>query len=160
MNERILILYGTVTGNSEYCAEKAAKEARQRGYEVQLESMLDAHPEVLAEHSTALVVVSTYGDGEPPDGTEDFYEAVVVKQRLQLPQLRYAVLALGDTCYDEFCKCGRDYDEALEKAGGTRFHPRADCDTDYDEPCEQWIAGVFSTLAALRSAGETALAPH
>lgn len=147
MSERILILYGTVTGNSEYCAEKAAKQARAAGYEVTLESMLDAHPEVLAEHTTALVVVSTYGDGEPPDGTEDFYEAVVTKKRISLPQLRFSVLALGDTCYDQFCKCGKDFDAALEEMGASRFHARVDCDTDYDEPCDNWIAGVFKALA-------------
>lgn len=147
MSERILILYGTVTGNSEYCAEKAAKQARALGFEVRLESMLDAHPEVLTEHKTALLVVSTYGDGEPPDGTEDFFEAVVTKQRLSLPELRFSVLALGDTSYDQFCKCGKDYDAALEAVGGTRFHPLVECDTDYDDPCDGWIAGVFKALA-------------
>jgi sulfite reductase alpha subunit-like flavoprotein len=147
MSERILILYGTVTGNSEYCAEKAAKQARALGFDVRLESMLDAHPEVLTEHKTALLVVSTYGDGEPPDGTEDFFEAVVTKQRLSLPELRFSVLALGDTSYDQFCKCGKDYDAALEAVGGTRFHPLVECDTDYDDPCDTWIAGVFKALA-------------
>ena len=147
MSDRILILYGTVTGNSEYCAEKAAKIARAKGFEVVLESMLDAHPEVLTEYKTALVVVSTYGDGDPPDGTEDFFEAVVTKQRLSLPGVQFSVLALGDTCYDQFCKCGKDYDAALEAMGGVRIHDRVECDTDYDDPCDAWIEGVFKKLS-------------
>ncbi len=147
MSKPILILYGSVTGNSEYCAEKAARVARERGYDPTVESLAATEPEVLEQFDTALIVTSTYGDGEPPDGTEDFYEAVVNAKRLTLPNLRFSVLSLGDSSYDQFCKCGKDYDSALEAMGGTRLHARVDCDTDYDDPCDEWIAGVFTALA-------------
>jgi sulfite reductase alpha subunit-like flavoprotein len=150
MSKPLLILFGTFSGNSESCAEKAAHAARQRGYDPVLENMMDSTADVLMQFDTALLITSTYGDGDPPDGTENFYEEVVNLPRLRLDHLRYAVLALGDSCYDRFCQCGKDYDEALEAQGATRLHSRVDCDIDYDEPCEAWIESVFAILAEER----------
>lgn len=151
MAKPLLILFGSVTGNAEICAERAADAARERGYDVTIENMASTEPEVLAQFPTALLITSTYGDGDPPDGTEDFYEAVVNAKRVLLTRLRYSVLGLGDSCYDQFCKCAKDYDEALRKLGGKRIHPRVDCDTDYDDGCDSWIAGVFAALEEERA---------
>lgn len=151
MAKPLLILYGSVTGNSECCAEKAAHMARQRGYDPTVENMAATEPEVLTHFPTALIVTSTYGDGDPPDGTEDFYEAVVRARRVVLTHLRFSVLALGDSCYDKFCKVGKDYDAALEQLGATRIHPRMDCDTDFDESADAWIEGVFTVLEEQRA---------
>ncbi|MBE2284397.1 MAG: flavodoxin domain-containing protein [Prosthecobacter sp.] len=151
MAKPLLILFGTVTGNAEICAERAADAARARGYDVTIESMASTEPEVLTQFPTALLTTSTYGDGDPPDGTEAFYEAVVHSKRVLFTRLRYSVLALGDSCYDQFCKCGKDYDDALERLGGTRLYPRADCDTDYDDGADRWIEGVFAALEEERA---------
>lgn len=151
MSKPLLILYGSVTGNAEHYADKAADAARSRGYDVTLEDMARSVAAVLTEFDTALIVTSTYGDGDPPDGTEDFYRELVQERTLRLPGLHYSVLALGDTSYDQFCKVGRDYDEALEQLGATRIHPRTDCDHDFDDDSDAWIAGVFESLAAQRA---------
>ena len=76
------------------------------------------------------MVISTYGDGEPPDDAAPFWEAVVQGNGLDLSGVKFSVLALGNTTYDHFCKCGRDFDAALERHGGTRIYPRVDCDVD------------------------------
>lgn len=151
MAKPLLILYGSVTGNSECCAEKAAHAARARGYDPTVESMASTEAEVLTQFPTALIITSTYGDGDPPDGTEDFYEAVVHARRVLLTGLRYSVLALGDSCYDQFCKVGKDYDTLLEQLGATRIHPRADCDTDFDDAADAWTEGVFTALEEERA---------
>lgn len=150
MSKPILILFGTFSGNAESCAEKAAQAARQRGYDPVLENMAESSADVLPQFDTALIITSTYGDGDPPDGTEDFFENAVNRPKHRLDHLRFSVLALGDSCYERFCQCGKDYDEALEAQGATRFHPRVDCDIDYDEPCDAWVAGVFAALAETR----------
>lgn len=147
MSKPLLILFGSVTGNAEYCADKAAKVAKQHGFEPTMVSMAETDASVFSEFDTALVITSTYGEGEPPDGAEALYEEVVVDGGKDLSHLKYSVLALGDTSYEHFCKCGHDYDEALEKAGATRFYKLVECDTDYDTPCDEWIAGVFEALA-------------
>ncbi len=151
MKSSILVLFGSVTGNSEYCADKTAKELREQGYEVVSENMADADPLMLKEHPTLLLVTSTYGDGEPPDGAEDFYHAVVKTGGMDLAHLQFSVLALGDTSYDQFCKCGIDLDAALEAQGAQRFHPLVQCDTDYDTPFDEWKAGIRTALAESRS---------
>ncbi|GEP45523.1 flavodoxin domain-containing protein [Brevifollis gellanilyticus] len=147
MSKPILILYGSVTGNSEHCADKAADVARSRGYDVTVEDMARSSPQVLRDFSTVLIVTSTYGDGDPPDGTEDFYRAVVQEKNMLLTHLRFSVLALGDKNYDQFCKTGKDYDDALELLGATRIHPRTDCDWDFDDASDTWVEGVFTALA-------------
>jgi sulfite reductase (NADPH) flavoprotein alpha-component len=60
--------------------------------------------------------------------------------------VKYSVLALGNTTYDHFCKCGREFDAALERHGATRIYPRVDCDVDYDGPAKHWLYGVLDSL--------------
>lgn len=147
MSKPLLILFGSVTGNAEYCADKAAKVAKQNGFAPTLVSMADADASVFTEYDIALIITSTYGDGEPPDGAESLYEEVVVEGGKDFSNLKFSVLALGDTSYEQFCKCGHDYDAALEKQGAKRFHALVEADTDYDTPCDEWIAGAFAALA-------------
>jgi sulfite reductase (NADPH) flavoprotein alpha-component len=101
---------------------------------------------VLTQANYVLMVISTYGDGEPPDDVAPFWEAVVYGNGLDLSGVKFSVLALGNTTYDHFCKCGRDFDAALERHGGIRIHPRVDCDVDYDAPAKHWLDGVLAHL--------------
>lgn len=146
MNDRILILYGSVTGNSEIAAQRTRRSLRERGYDPALEDMSRAEASLMLEFGTVLIVTSTYGEGEPPDGCESLHEAVVQDENFRLGGQRFAVLALGDTGYEFFCKCGRDYDAALERAGGRRLCARVDCDIDFDEEHEAWTAAVMHAL--------------
>jgi flavodoxin len=138
----ILILYGTVTGNSETLAKKLADALRPTGLNPQVFDMAHCQPSVLKHANCVLVVASTYGDGEPPDDAAPFWQAIVHGSGLDLRGVKYSVLALSNTTYDHFCKCGRDFDAALERHGAIRIYPRVDCDVDYSKPAEQWIAGV------------------
>lgn len=65
---------------------------------------------------------------------------------LELRGVKFSVLALGNTTFDHFCKCGRDLDAALERHGATRLYPRVDCDVDYKVPATDWIHGVLASL--------------
>jgi uncharacterized iron-regulated membrane protein/flavodoxin len=144
----VLVLYGTVTGNSETVAKKIAVRLGSAGFAARLRDMADCHPAVLNESDYALVVISTYGDGEPPDDAAKFYEAVTRGDGLDLRGLKFSVLGLGNTTYDQFCRCGKEIDTALERHGATRFYPRVDCDAEYESPAHRWAEGM---LASLRS---------
>ena len=144
--ESVLILYGTVTGNSETLAKKLADALRPTGLTARVRDMAHCQPNVLTQANCLLVVASTYGDGEPPDDAAPFWQAVVHGNGLDLRGVRFSVLALGNTTYDHFCKCGRDFDAALERHGATRFYPRVDCDADYNRSAAAWINGVLVTL--------------
>ena len=144
--DSVLILYGTVTGNAERLANKLATSLRHAGLTARVRDMAHCQPAVLTQANCLLMVVSTYGDGEPPDDALAFWEAVVHGNGLDLSGVRYSVLALGNTTYDHFCKCGREFDAALERHGAIRIHPRVDCDVDYDAPAKHWLDGVLTHI--------------
>ncbi len=146
MNKPLLILYGSVTGNAEYCAEETCNAARQRGYDPTVENMASADIVLLRTFRHVLVLTSTYGEGDAPDGCEEFVEAVVAA-REPLEDIDFAVFALGDTAYEHFCKCGRDIDEGLFRAGAQRLLPIVQCDLDFQEELEKWIVEALDALA-------------
>ncbi len=145
-NSSVLILYGTVTGNAELLAKKLATELRRTGITAQMCDMARCETNLLKQAACVLMIVSTYGNGEPPDDATPFWQAVVHGNGLDLTGVKFSVLALGNTTFDHFCKCGRDFDAALERHGATRFYPRVDCDVDYDAPARHWLNGVLAHL--------------
>jgi uncharacterized iron-regulated membrane protein/flavodoxin len=151
-----LILYGTVTGNAERLANRLAARLRAQGIVARVRDMAHCQANVLTQASCVLFVMSTYGDGEPPDDAAPFWKAVVLGNGFDLRGIKFSVLALGNTTYDQFCKCGRDLDAALERHGGIRFYPRVDCDAEYDVPAKHWFDGVTATLRQEERAALTA----
>ena len=139
----ISILFGTQTGNSEELANDAAEIAQSRGYEPKV-SELDAVSMVeFAQIENAIIVVSTYGEGEMPDNAEVFWQALSASTAPRLENMSYAVLGLGDTSYDEFCHAGKLIDTRLEQLGAVRLASRIDCDVDYEEPASNWLDTVL-----------------
>jgi sulfite reductase (NADPH) flavoprotein alpha-component len=150
--ESITILYGTVMGNAETVAHQAAATLRRAGLSVRVSDMAHCQASFLTRLSCVLIVTSTYGNDEPPDDIIPFWQAVVHGNGLDLRGLKFSVLALGNTTYDHFCQCGREFDLALERHGATRFYPRVDCDVDYDAPAKRWIDGVVTGLQCPQAA--------
>ncbi|WP_461201222.1 assimilatory sulfite reductase (NADPH) flavoprotein subunit [Anoxybacillus sp. TBDG-1] len=146
ITKEVTILYGSQTGNAQKLAEKAGEALKHRGFHVTVFSMLDFKPNELKKINTLLIVVSTYGEGEPPDNALSFYEFLHSKRAPKLNHLRFSVLALGDTSYEHFCKTGKDFDKRLEELGGKRLYERVDCDVDYEEAVAKWLEGVLNEL--------------
>jgi len=144
----ITILFGSQTGNSEEVAQQAAQKAEARGFRPHLVDMADIKKPQLKATERLLVVVSTHGEGDPPDTAAELHELVGSKKGPPLKDTKFSVLALGDTSYEHFCQTGRDFDTRLEALGGTRAHPRTDCDVDFEEAAEAWIEGAIEALAA------------
>ncbi len=92
------------------------------------------------------MIVSTHGEGEPPDQAIQFYEFLHSKRAPKLENLHYSVLALGDSSYEFFCKTGKDFDEQFAKLGATQIVPRTECDVDYDDAAAQWFSAVQKEL--------------
>lgn len=144
--KEITVLYGTQTGNSQGLAEQFSKQLEERAYDVKTSSMSDFKPRDLKKLSNLIIIVSTHGEGDPPDDTLQFHEFLKGKRAPKLEELNYSVLALGDSSYEFFCQTGKDFDERLEELGASRLAPRADCDLDFDEPAEEWFAAVLGKL--------------
>lgn len=144
----VTVLFGSQTGNSHGLAKKLVKKLQEQGLQTTLSAMSDFKPNSLKKVQDLLLVVSTHGEGEPPDNAISFYEFLHSKRAPQLDDLRFSVLALGDTSYEFFCQTGKDFDKRLEELGGKRLTPRVDCDVDFDEPASKWIDEVVSSLTA------------
>lgn len=143
------ILYGSQTGNAEALAQDAADLARQHGLDPHVTSLDAVDMNALAAMRRLIVVTSTYGEGEMPDNAQLFWDAVAADSAPRLEGLYFAVLALGDTSYDGYCKAGRDIDSRLEALGATRTADRLDCDVDYEDAAAAWLAGAVPSIASV-----------
>ncbi|MGG7219272.1 assimilatory sulfite reductase (NADPH) flavoprotein subunit [Bacillus sp. ATD] len=156
VSKEVTVLYGSQTGNAQGLAENAGKQLEQSGFQVTVSSMSDFKPNQLKKVTNLLIVVSTHGEGDPPDNALSFHEFLHGRRAPKLEDLRFSVLALGDSSYEFFCQTGKEFDQRLEELGGERISPRVDCDLDYDEPAAEWLEGV---LKGLNEAGGGSAAP-
>ncbi len=142
ITKTMTILYGSQTGNSQGLAEKYASLLKAQNVDVTVSSLGKFKASNLKKITNLLLIVSTHGEGDPPDQAIQFYEFLHSKRAPKLEHLQYAVLALGDSSYEYFCKTGKDFDEQFAKLGATRIVPRTDCDVDYDDAAAQWFSAV------------------
>lgn len=147
VSREVTVLYGSQTGNSIGLSKKLGKKLEEQGLQVTLSSMGDFKPNGLKKIENLLIVVSTHGEGEPPDNAIPFHEFLNSKRAPKLDGLRYSVLALGDTSYEFFCQTGKDFDKRLQELGATALVPRVDCDVDFDEPAAAWMNDVLASLS-------------
>lgn len=148
----LTVIYGSQTGNSRRVAEQLTQQLQEKGFEVRLlRADTYAHRELTSERHL-LLVISTQGDGDPPDDARGLVEHLLGKRAPKLPDLRYAVLGLGDSSYPQFCAIGRRLDERLAELGATRWLPRGDADLDIETVSAPWLQQVVSAAQALRPA--------
>ena len=144
---RLTILYATESGNAEALAGAARKTAARLGFAAKAVDMADITPAGIAEAGNLLVIASTWGEGDPPQRAEAFLAALMADSAPRLPALRFAVLALGDRAYAQFCETGKQIDARLEALGATRIAARIDCDLDYQKPAAGWIDATLREIA-------------
>lgn len=144
----ITILVGSQTGNCEELAEQLHQLAANRELKTVIKKMRDYKLPQLKTEKNLLVIVSTYGEGEPPDSSKEMYEYLFSKRAPVLKQTHFSVLGLGDSSYEFFCKIGIDFDRRLEELGATRIYSRADCDLDYEATAEAWMDSVLNELSS------------
>ncbi|WP_206861403.1 assimilatory sulfite reductase (NADPH) flavoprotein subunit [Lysobacter changpingensis] len=141
---RLTIVYGSQTGNARRVAERLARQSEAAGLPVRL-LRADAYPtRELKDERTLYLVISTQGDGDPPDDARALVEFIAGKRAPELKQLRYAVLGLGDSSYPQFCAIGNRLDARLAELGATRLLPRADADLDLDTVAEPWLTQALA----------------
>lgn len=148
---KLTVLYGTESGNSEVLADRTVKAAKKRGFQAVMKNMSDFATADLAKASNLLLIVSTWGDGEPPETATSFYKDFMASE-VSLASVKFSVCALGDTSYEKFCQTGKDLDAKLEKLGATRVAARVDCDVDYEDSYATWLDSALTALAPTSAA--------
>ncbi|KZE78602.1 sulfite reductase [NADPH] flavoprotein alpha-component [Paenibacillus elgii] len=156
-SKEVTVLFGSQTGNSQKLAKKLSEKLKEQGLQPTLSSMSDFKPNTLKKVENLLILVSTHGEGEPPDNALSFYEFLHSKRAPQLEGLRFSVLALGDTSYEFFCQTGKDFDKRLEELGGKRLTARVDCDVDFEDSAAEWMERVLASLNEAQSAPSLAI---
>ena len=143
---KITVLYGTETGNSKKVATDLAALAKKKGVQVKLQGLEQYRLSDINREEYLFVVMSTQGEGEPPEAGKKFYD-LMHTEGLLLPNIKYGVLALGDSSYPLFCKAGEDVDIQLEKAGAKRIIPLQKTDVEFEIPANEWINNVLDLLS-------------
>jgi sulfite reductase (NADPH) flavoprotein alpha-component len=140
------ILYATDTGNAKELAGLLSTAAQAKGIETKVSDLADYKARALKDEQDILIIAATHGEGEPPPAALDFFEFIEGKRAPKLEGVRFAVLALGDSTYEHYCAAGRILDERFAALGAERIADRVDCDVDYEDAADAWIANVVEQL--------------
>lgn len=144
----VTILWGSQTGTSESLGKKLSKTLAAKGHTPNLRDMAEVTPTDLATWKNVLIITSTYGDGEPPDNAAALHSALASPDAPPLASLNFSVLALGDSNYPDFCKCGHDFHSRLTALGARPLIPIIEADVEYETPFENWIKQLEHRLSA------------
>lgn len=152
--QRLAIVYASHTGNGKRIAEKLKAEAEAQGLAVRLFAADQYPTRELASERLLYAVVSTHGDGDPPDAARGLFDFLLGKRAPKLAQLKFAVLALGDSSYPKFCEAGRVLDQRLAELGAERALALTEVDVDFETVASQWRASTVDL--AKQTLGATA----
>ena len=156
--ERLSIVYGSQTGNARRVAEQLAARAEAAGLPVRL-LRAGAYPvRELVQERHLVVVISSQGDGDPPDDAIGFCEFINGKRAPKLTQTKFAVLGLGDSSYPRYCAVSRVLDARLAELGATRFAELGEADVDFEQVSSHWSERALET--ARKALGAVAAPAH
>ncbi|MGF1716097.1 assimilatory sulfite reductase (NADPH) flavoprotein subunit [Photobacterium chitinilyticum] len=151
---KLTIIHASQTGNAKGVAEALKGEAEAAGIAVELFAAGDYKGKNLAKETHVIIVASTHGEGEAPDDAIELHEFLQSKKAPKLPNLKYAVIGLGDSSYEFFCQTAKDFDSYISRLGGDSMLERLDCDVDYDAPAAEWSSKALKKVKETLSTGE------
>jgi sulfite reductase (NADPH) flavoprotein alpha-component len=150
----LTVVYATETGNSESIATGLVAQLEQQGVQTELKAMGDLRPAGLRKLKHVVFIVSTHGEGDPPDEALEFFEYLDGDRAPALPGLNYRVLALGDSSYIKFCEAGRKLDKRLQDLGAHPWGERVECDVDYEQKASTYTDEIVEFARDELAGGE------
>ena len=132
-----LVVHASQTGGAEYLAAQTAATLRTGGLSARALCMSELGLDALSNAGRILFIASTYGEGDAPD-TAARFAGVTMGRAAELSHLHYAVLALGDSSYTQYCGFGRALDGWLAAHGATPLFERIDVDRGNPAALSQW----------------------
>ncbi|NUO50026.1 MAG: sulfite reductase [NADPH] flavoprotein alpha-component [Polyangiaceae bacterium] len=154
----VYVLFGTESGNAQGLAKRTGEALEKGGFSAKVVDMQDFEGPDLEKLRLLVIITSTYGNGDPPSNAEVLH-AYLMRKCPPLPELAFSVCALGDTTYDRFANCGKEFDEKLAALGANRLVPRQDCDVDYEKPFADWLKLTLDALGSVRDQVGTTIEP-
>lgn len=141
-DEHLGVFYASQTGNGEALARALAEHLAEVGIHAQPRSMAALRPAALKQLQHAVFVISTHGEGDPPDDALELFEYLQSPRAARLESLHFSVLALGDQSYQHFCAAGRRLETLLLAQGASAVIARVECDLDYQTAATGWSQAV------------------
>lgn len=157
-NASVTVLYAGETGNGERIANQFIAQSAERGLTVRAVAAAEYRPSDLTRETTVYFVVSTHGEGEPPQGAEALFRYLSRKRAPRLEQLRFSVLALGDRSYEQFCAAGRWIDTRLRALGAKAIGELIECDVDFEQSADRWRNSAIEDIARQSVKGSNVIA--
>lgn len=105
-----LIVYASQSGKAKKLAEQTAEQLAPA--KVVLVNLGELKPADLVFFKRILFIVATFGDGRAPDSALPFAKKMS-KSHLDLSQLNFGLMGLGNRQYDVFCAFGKSLDAWL-----------------------------------------------
>ncbi|MGB5211248.1 MAG: flavodoxin domain-containing protein [Gammaproteobacteria bacterium] len=143
------IVYGSQTGNGKQIAERLQIDAARAGISADAISMADYPGARLRRDRLVVFVISTHGDGDPPDDALELHRFLGGRRATGLASLQYAVLGLGDSSYQHFCQTAREFDQRLLAAGAQQLLPAVECDLDYEDSARAWSGEILAQASRI-----------
>lgn len=144
----ITLLSASQTGNARRVAEALRDDLLAAKLNVNLVNAGDYKFKQIANEKLLVVVASTQGEGEPPEEAVALHKFLFSKKAPKLNGAAFAVFGLGDTSYEFFCQCGKDFDSKLAELGAERLLERVDADVEYQAAASEWRARIVDILKA------------
>jgi len=118
--KKVNLIFGTVYGNAQFVAETLCHELQSESRDVALILHDELAGFIPPQDEVLLIVCSTTGQGDVPEDIQPWFENIKITAPY-LPELRYGVIALGDSSYDTFCRAGMQFDELFTELGSKRI---------------------------------------
>lgn len=136
----INIMTGSTLGGAEYVADHLSDILEQQGFTTTIHYTPNSQD--IENSGIWLIITSTHGAGEYPDNIKPWIQQLQ-NTPPKMDQVKYAVIAIGDSSYDTFCAAGKHAFDLLKDIGAT---PISDCfvidvlsNPVPEEPAENWL---------------------
>ncbi|MGH1419234.1 MAG: diflavin oxidoreductase [Hyphomicrobiaceae bacterium] len=156
----LTIIYASESGNAESLARKAKKLAGKQGFDAKVYDMGDTDVDVLAKAKNIVAYIATWGEGDPPERAQDFYDGLMGDAAPKLDGVNFAVLGLGDTAYVNFCQTAQEIDARFEALGGKRANDRVDLDLDFSKQAAAWTDKTITSLKPADAVADASTIVH
>jgi len=104
-----------------------------------------------------IAVVSTTGDGDPPDNSIEFFKSLTNSARGNnsdlLKGVKYTCLGLGDSNFTSYMAVPTRFKKAFDELGAERFYECREVDEvdEFEELIDGWVEGLWDHIKSALS---------
>ncbi|ANZ22626.1 sulfite reductase subunit alpha [Buchnera aphidicola (Diuraphis noxia)] len=142
----ITIISASQTGNAKLLSQRLHEYLTKNNIKNRLIDAINYKFKKIKNEKILILIISTQGEGEPPEEALSFYKFLMSTQVPKLNFLYYSIFGLGDISYDLFCQAGKDFDKRLKELGANSLLDRFDADIEYENDYNKWSKKLLSII--------------